>query len=150
MITIQVKRNVKIKVDKPALTLAAQLTLEFVRAGETSDISIVIGNDDLLHQLNLAYRHVDAATDVLAFPTGEVDPDTHGRYLGDVIISLPRAQQQALSGGHALTDELQLLVVHGTLHLSGYDHESGDDKQKMQTAQEQILSQLGVHMTSTM
>ncbi len=126
------------------------MTLEFARIGENSDISIVIGNDEMLRKLNLAYRQVNEATDVLAFPSGEVDPDTHTKYLGDVIISLPRAQQQAAAHGHALLEELQLLVVHGMLHLLGYDHEQDDDKQKMQSAQERILRQLGVHLTATL
>ena len=80
-----------------------------------SDVSIVIGNDDLLHRLNLKYRQMDAPTDVLSFPSGEVDPDTSSLYLGDVVISLPRAQEQASAEGHPLVEELQLLVVHGTL-----------------------------------
>ncbi len=150
MIAIQVKRNFSTKVDQPTLTRAAQMTLEFARIGENSDISIVIGNDEMLRKLNLAYRQVNEATDVLAFPSGEVDPDTHTKYLGDVIISLPRAQQQAAAHGHALLEELQLLVVHGMLHLLGYDHEQDDDKQKMQSAQERILRQLGVHLTATL
>src|SRR5512137_1319383 len=117
MVTIQVKRNVKLLVEKSILVHAAQLTLEMARQAEHADMGIVIGNDDFVRGLNKKYRQVDAPTDVLSFPAGEVDPDTTDLYLGDVLISLPRAQEQAMAGGHLLVEELQLLVVHGTLHL---------------------------------
>ena len=93
---------------------------------------------------------MDAPTDVLSFPSGEVDPDTSSLYLGDVVISLPRAQEQASAEGHPLADELQLLVVHGILHLLGYDHEESKDKKRMRDMQDKILKQLGLDLTSPM
>jgi probable rRNA maturation factor len=148
MVNLQVKRNVRFSIDRSILLRAAELTLEFTRKNKQSDLSIVIGNDALIQKLNREYRQVDAPTDVLSFPSGEVDPDTMDLYLGDVIISLPRAQQQASNQGHPLADELQLLVVHGTLHLLGYDHAKAMDKQDMQDAQDTILSQLGINIIS--
>jgi probable rRNA maturation factor len=148
MITIQVKRNVSLPVDRSILLHAAQHTLDISNISGHSSLTIVIGNDALLHRLNRQYRQVDSPTDVLSFPTGEVDPDTDTPYLGDVIISLPRASEQASTYGHSLTDELQLLVVHGILHLLGYDHIQPADKQKMQSAQDSILSQLGVPLVN--
>jgi probable rRNA maturation factor len=148
MITIQVKRNIKLLVDKPILLRAAQLVLSMTKAADRSDLGIVIGNDALLNQLNLKYRQVDSPTDVLSFPSGEVDPDTSDLYLGDIVISLPRAQDQASTEGHPLVDELQLLVVHGTLHLLGYDHAEIKDKKIMQAAQDDILSQLGLNLSN--
>jgi len=129
---------------------AAQLVLEISKAADKSDLSIVIGNDALLHQLNLKFRQVDSPTDVLSFPSGEVDPDTSDLYLGDIVISLPRAQEQASNEGHPLVDELQLLVVHGTLHLLGYDHLEIKDKNIMQAAQDNILTQLGLNLSNTL
>jgi probable rRNA maturation factor len=148
MVTIQVKRNVRLTVEKSILWRAAQITLKAASTDENTGLSIVIGNNELLHELNLKYRHTDASTDVLSFPSGEVDPDTSEVYLGDVVISLPRAQEQAAEEGHALTEELQLLVVHGTLHLLGYDHEESGDKMKMRARQDSILKDLGLSLKS--
>ena len=150
MVTIQIKRGVRLPVDKSILLRAARTTLGATIADENADLSIVIGNDDLLHALNLKYRQTDAPTDVLSFPSGEVDPDSSTLYLGDVVISLTRAKEQANAEGHPLAEELQLLVVHGTLHLLGYDHEDTGDKKKMQVSQDAILEQLGVDLKSPM
>lgn len=150
MVTILVKRNVKLPVDKSILLLAAQVVLNLAKVENKSDLGIVIGNDVLLHQLNLKYRQVDSTTDVLSFPSGEVDPDTTNFYLGDVVISLPRAQDQASTEGHSLADELQLLVVHGTLHLLGYDHAEIEEKKIMQDAQDNILNLLGLNLLNTL
>jgi probable rRNA maturation factor len=149
MINLQVKRAVKLPVERSTILHTAQVTLDFVNASG-SDISIVMGNDELLKKLNQKFRNVDAATDVLSFSTSEPDPDTGSIYLGDVVISLPRAQAQATAGGHPVVDELQLLVVHGILHLLGYDHLEQVDKEKMQVAQDNVLHQLGVRLVSTL
>jgi probable rRNA maturation factor len=148
MVTIQVKRSVRLPVEKSILLRAAQMTLDFANTTKNSDVSIVVGNDALLQRLNLKYRNVDSTADVLSFPSGEIDPDTQAYYLGDIVISLTRAQEQSSSEGYALVDELQLLVVHGTLHLLGYDHMETADKVKMQTAQDVILQKLGLKLTS--
>ncbi len=150
MVTIQVKRNIKLPVEKSILIQAAQKVLEFAKIVDKSDLGIVIGSDTLLHRLNLKYRQVDSPTDVLSFPSGEVDPDTSDLYLGDVVISLPRAQSQAAMEGHPLVEELQLLVVHGTLHLLGYDHAEAKEKKSMQIAQDKILGQLGLKPAITL
>ena len=134
--------------DRSILRRAAELTLEFTQKNKQSGLTIVIGNDALIQKLNQQYRQVDAPTDVLSFPSGEVDSDTGDLYLGDVIISLPRAQEQAFTQGHPLADELQLLVVHGTLHLLGYDHAKVVDKKEMQDTQDKIMSQLGINIIS--
>ncbi len=150
MIYLQVKRTVRLQVKKSVLLHAAQLTLEIENATAGSDISVVIGDDALLKRLNLKYLNVDAPTDVLSFSSSVVDPDTKSIYLGDVIISQPQAAYQATAGGHPLVDELQLLVVHGTLHLLGYDHLVRADKKKMQAAQDNVLKQLGLDLHYTL
>jgi probable rRNA maturation factor len=144
MINFQVKRNIKLPVQKSTLHHAAQLTLDLENVTSESSMSVVIGDDALLKKLNQKYLGIDEPTDVLSFPSSEHDPDTNLLYLGDVVISLPRAESQASAGGHPLVEELQLLVVHGTLHLLGYDHRVSTDKKKMQVAQERVLTQLGV------
>ncbi len=150
MIKLRVENNLKLPLEKSVLTNAARQTLEYTHSPGNSSLTIVLGNDNLLHKLNLKYRHVDAPTDVLSFPSGELDPDTSDMYLGDVIVSLPRAQEQAASHGHLTEDELQLLVVHGTLHLLGYDHGETDDRKRMQAAQDGIMKQLGVALNITL
>ena len=83
-------------------------------------------------------------TDVLSFPSDEVDPETGSQYLGDIIISIPRAAQQAQVGGHSLEAEVQLLVVHGTLHLLGHDHAEAEEKARMWAAQAEVMGRLGL------
>src|SRR4030043_1034905 len=148
MINLRVKRKVQLSVDKNILLHAAQLSLGRENVTQGSALSVVIGDDTLLKKLNQKYRSIDATTDVLSFPSSELDPDTNSIYLGDVIISLPHAEQQAIAGGHPLEDELQLLVIHGTLHLLGYDHLGRADKKKMQLAQDKVLNQLGVRLVN--
>ncbi len=78
----------------------------------------------------------------MSFPSGELDLDTGNHYLGDIIISYPQAEAQALSGGHTPSIEIELLVVHGVLHLLGYDHAEEDQEQDMWAAQAEILRAL--------
>lgn len=144
MITVQIKSRIKLPMDKSILIKAAQVTLELVDHPKDLDLSIVVGNDHLVHDLNHRFRRVDATTDVLSFPAGEIDPDTSDLYLGDVIISLPQAQRQAATENHPLEDELQLLVVHGILHLLGYDHLKTADKKRMQAIQDKIIKTLAL------
>ena len=108
------------------------------------ELSIILTNDARLHELNLNYLGVDAPTDVLSFPASETDPETGAHYMGDILISVPRAQAQAASAGHALEAEVQLLVVHGVLHLLGHDHAERDEKARMWKAQAEILENLGL------
>lgn len=108
------------------------------------DAAIVLTDDEQLRELNRQYLGVDAPTDVLSFPSGETDPDTGEIYLGDVVISIPRAEAQATAAGHVLEAEVQLLVVHGVLHLLGYDHADAKGKAAMWAAQGRALKALGL------
>jgi probable rRNA maturation factor len=108
------------------------------------DLSIVLTDDAQLHELNREYLGVDAPTDVLSFPASETDPETGRRYLGDILISIPRAEEQARAAGHSLEAEAQLLTVHGTLHLLGYDHAEAAEKARMWQAQAEVLERLGL------
>lgn len=118
---------------------AAQATLQHTNTPHEHELAIVITDDVQLHQLNRDFLGIDAPTDVLAFPSDEVDPDTDSQYLGDVIISYERAAQQAASEDHPFESELQLLVVHGILHLLGYDHDDQEQKARMWAIQEHVL-----------
>ena len=113
-------------------------------APANADLTIVLSDDAQLHELNLQWMGVDAPTDVLSFPSDQTDPETGFRYLGDIIISLPRAASQAAGAGHPVEAEVQLLVAHGVLHLLGHDHAAADEKARMWQAQSEILAQLGL------
>jgi probable rRNA maturation factor len=121
---------------------AAQAVL--AQQGVQGDLSVVLTDDARLHQLNSDYLGVDAPTDVLSFPASETDPDSGSAYLGDVLISTPRAAAQAESAGHPFEAEVQLLVVHGVLHLLGYDHAKPGDKSQMWGEQATVLQSLGL------
>ena len=109
-----------------------------------ADMTIVLTDDSQLHELNHEYLGVDAPTDVLSFPASETDPETGTPYLGDILISIPRATQQAQAAGHPVEAEVQLLVVHGTLHLLGYDHGEAQEKARMWKVQAEVMSRLGL------
>lgn len=126
------------------LERAARAALEHESQSLESELSIILTNDARLHELNLNYLGVNAPTDVLSFPAAETDPETGARYVGDILISVPRAQAQAEAAGHPLEAEVQLLVVHGVLHLLGYDHAEAEEKARMWRAQAEILERLGL------
>ena len=126
------------------LERAAQTVLQHQAESPDVELSIVLTDNARLHELNLNYLGVDSPTDVLSFPASETDPDTGTRYLGDILISMPRAQAQAEAAGHPLESEVQLLVVHGVLHLLGHDHAEPEEKDRMWKAQSEILESLGL------
>ncbi len=129
---------------KKLLEGAVRATLEHESAPRDAELSVILTNDARLHELNLNYLGVDAPTDVLSFPASETDPETGVRYLGDILISVPRAQAQAEAAGHPLEAEVQLLVIHGVLHLLGHDHGRARDKARMWKAQAEVLQRLGL------
>ena len=110
-----------------------------------TSLTILLADDDHLQQLNRDFLGYDKPTDVLSFPAGDPLPGMDP-YLGDIAISLPTATRQAEQTGHPLADELQLLAVHGTLHLLGYDHAEPADKEAMWSAQAEILAKVGVQL----
>ncbi len=126
------------------LERAARFTLDLQPDSADADITIVLTDDQQLHELNRDYLGVDAPTDVLSFPASESDPETGATYLGDILISIPRAAQQAQAAGHPLEAEVQLLVVHGVLHLLGHDHAEAQEKARMWAGQEKVLERLGL------
>jgi probable rRNA maturation factor len=149
MIYIELKQDFS---DAALLEHAARLTLDtstppsndFEFALSSVDMTIVLTDDAQLQELNRDYLGVDAPTDVLSFPASEADPETGAPYLGDILISIPRAKQQAEAAGHSVEAEVQLLVVHGTLHLLGHDHASAGEKARMWKAQAEVMSGLGL------
>ncbi len=128
----------------PASLLERAARAALAHQAAEGDLTIVLTDDARLRELNRAYLGIDAPTDVLSFPAAETDPDTGSKYLGDILISMPRAVEQAQAGGHPVESETQLLVVHGILHLLGFDHARPEEKRRMWAAQAQILQDLGL------
>jgi probable rRNA maturation factor len=126
------------------LDTSAWLSADLESVPVDAEITIVLTDDAQLHELNREYLGVDAPTDVLSFPASETDPETGAPYLGDILISIPRAREQAQAAGHPVEAEVQLLVVHGTLHLLGYDHAEAEEKARMWNAQAEVMSRLGL------
>lgn len=138
------------QVDPKALRQAADATLEQQRFEAACELTVLITGDEVLRDLNRRHRGLDESTDVLAFPNETQGPfvDAPGvpRYLGDVIISFPQAKTQATGAGNDPSAELQLLVVHGILHLLGHDDQTGPDCARMWQAQQAVLDQLDVEV----
>ncbi len=111
-----------------------------------SQVTIVLTDDATMGKLNADYRRVDAPTDVLAFASSEgepfVLPEGARRHLGDVVISLETAERQASERHHPVEHELALLIVHGCLHLLGYDHATSKEKDRMWCVQRNIMRQI--------
>ena len=115
--------------------------------GQMRELTLVITDDEGIQALNRDFLGKDAPTDVLSFSAQEdagpfVTAPEAGGYLGDVIVSYPRAVAQANEHGHPVEQELNLLIVHGILHLLGYDHAGEEEKAHMWARQEAILCSL--------
>lgn len=114
-----------------------------------TEVSVLLVDNQTIQKLNKEYREKDAPTDVLSFALNEGDePDVidgpEGTLLGDIIISLEKAAEQAREYGHSIEREMAFLTVHGMLHLLGYDHESEADRSEMRQEEEQVLAALGI------
>jgi probable rRNA maturation factor len=115
-----------------------------------AEISVKLVDNDEIQKLNKQYRDIDEPTDVLSFPLGvsgdyDVNRDTGDQMLGDIVISVPKAYEQAEKYGHSVQREIGYLTVHSTLHLLGYDHEAGGlALLRMREKEEHALSSLGL------
>ena len=114
------------------------------RLVHSATMGLLITDDETIKGLNLRYRGQDSETDVLAFgmlddPEGFVSPPSLPPHLGDVVVSYPRAAEQAADYGHSVEEELDRLVIHGLLHLLGYDDEDEQERQEMWAQQEALL-----------
>ena len=127
--------------------------LDFVHFDGPAEISVTFVDNNRIHELNKEYRDKDSATDVLSFPLGEngeydIDEDNGCKLLGDIVISMERAMEQAELYGHSLQREVAYLTVHSMLHLLGYDHEAGGlEAVRMREKEEAVLIQLGLPRT---
>ena len=112
-------------------------------------IGLTFCDDEAIRSINNEYRGIDCATDVLSFPLYERDDEIElleGELapFGDIVLSVPHAQAQAAEYGHSVEREVCYLIVHGLMHLAGYDHIEPDDKVEMRAAEEALLNAVGV------
>jgi probable rRNA maturation factor len=142
--------NTQVSTEPEAIRQAAERTLLLQGVAEPCELVVLVTDDETVRKLNQRHRGVEAPTDVLAFPNAAGGPfvDAPGlpRYLGDVIVSFPRARAQATETAGDVCGELQLLVVHGILHLLGYDHQTGAERTSMWRAQQMVLDDLQVEV----
>jgi len=149
-VDVQVAPDYAAEVSLDRLRAVARAVLQFEAwtGSEPAELALVLTDDDGIQALNRDFLDIDAPTDVLAFSAQEegdgpfVAAPEAGGYLGDVIISYPRAMSQAQEHSHSTEQELDLLVVHGVLHLMGYDHADEEEKSTMWARQDAILSSL--------
>lgn len=122
---------------------------------DPAEISVTFVNNEQIRELNKQYRSKDVPTDVLSFPMGEngVYDENHAtgaKILGDIVISMEKAVEQAERYGHSLEREVGYLSAHSMLHLLGYDHENGGiERVRMREKEEQVMTQLGLPSTSS-
>ena len=143
MINLQIHEDFKAEVNESSILNAAKAVISHLNVLTSHIVTIVICNDDTIQELNKSFIGFDKPTDVLSFTSNEIDPETGNNYLGDIIISFPTAMAHALLHDHNVIDEIQLLVIHGFLHLLSYDHSSPKEKNNMWTIQQTILSNIG-------
>lgn len=116
----------------------------------SAEISVSFVDNEQIHSLNKEHRNIDKPTDVLSFPLGEngeydLNPDTGAKMLGDIVISVEKAVEQANEYGHPLQREIGFLTVHSMLHLLGYDHVNGGiEAVRMREKEENVLTNLGL------
>jgi probable rRNA maturation factor len=119
--------------DLPALKGLAEYVLEREDAGEAAEISVALVDLESMRRLNLEFRQIDRPTDVLAFDLGD-----EGELDGEVVIAPELAAEQAREAGVTETEEIQILLVHGMLHLLGYSHDTEEGAAKMFARQERL------------
>ena len=142
--------NSEVAVDEKILAeiLRAADTVGKLYGVENAELSVTLTTDEKIHALNKKYRGIDRATDVLSFAFRESDePEILGEtveILGDIIISIERAEIQAADFGHSFLREIIFLEVHGLLHLLGYDHIEDADRVEMEAEQDFVMAELGI------
>ncbi len=126
---------------------ACNATLNMEKFPSDAEINVTFTCDEDIRKINSEFRNIDSATDVLSFPLGEdgiydENPETNDKMLGDVLISLERAEAQAEEYGHSFERETAYLTVHSVLHLLGYDHVNGGLEQEIMREKEEAVMEL--------
>ena len=151
-INISINRKLKISLNKSWIR---SIVLKVLKAGDIVapvEMGLVVTDNEMVQELNRTYRDVDEPTDVLAFRMplhkGQetelpfVSPPDGVHHLGEVVISYTQAIRQAQERGHSIERELALLIIHGVLHILGYDHEEPEEEQLMRAKEKKIMRKL--------
>lgn len=143
-VTVSVARRVAAPVSDAWITKIVAAALKGAKAKGVDEVGVVFVADKEMISLNTAYRGKRKTTDVLSFGNDGAWPGEGGKgLLGDIVISMPQIRRQAAKAGRPVRDELAMMLVHGVLHLLGYDHETLKDEKKMFPLQKRILKTLG-------
>jgi len=132
------------------IEICTAAALEEEGIDDTAEVSVTLVHNEGIRELNREHRDIDRETDVLSFPLGdddgyEVDPDNDAIMLGDIVISLEKAAQQAEEYGHSYRREVAFLITHSLFHLLGYDHVNSEEEEKIMFGkQEKVLDKLGI------
>ena len=124
----------------------AAICLKEEQIPEEAEVDLLFVDNETIREMNREYRDKDNATDVLSFPMYEADEEIDDEdeiLFGDIVISLERAQEQCEEYGHSLEREVMYLLVHGLLHLAGYDHMEEEEKKEMRAQEEKLLAVIG-------
>jgi len=142
-------RQRRVKVSRQKIGNLLRKALSLLRLPE-AELSVLLVNDRRMRMLNRQYRGIDRTTDVLSFPQIADSSDRvsritiHGSILGDIVINLHKAERQAAEYGLTLNEELRRLLIHGLLHLTGYEHEKGGyAERKMKDKTRYLLARIG-------
>ncbi|HPR34444.1 MAG TPA: rRNA maturation RNase YbeY [Anaerolineaceae bacterium] len=142
MLTIKSRQAIRKELDKNRLREVSATSFRFLGFETEPQVTLQVTDDKTIQEFNLQYRDTDEATDVLSFENAFIDPESGETYLGDILISYETAKRQADSRGLEMMTELEMLLVHGILHLTGMDHASQSDWQAMSNMQDAILAEL--------
>lgn len=161
--TLNVEMEYEKKLDFDYEALAKKVTeaaLDYEKCLYETEINLILTSDEEIRKTNLEFRNIDRVTDVLSFPMAEFqtpgdfsgaeedescfNPETGELLLGDIMIAVPRMQEQAAGYGHSQIREFSFLIAHSMLHLMGYDHMTPEEAEVMEQKQEEILQNLGI------
>ena len=129
-------------IDSVSLRKNIELLLIKLEIPDTTEFSIAFVSDERIRVLNQDFRGIDTPTDVLSFPSEEINPEDNSTYIGDIIISMDTVHRQSENAHISQLDEIHLLIIHGLLHLQGYDHDSEENKKEMWNIQSKLLQVL--------
>lgn len=147
MINVDLPAKYRHVIDVSLLERTSSLVFQTITKKELI-ISVSFTNNTNIQRLNKKYRRVDEPTDVLSFAMNEKFPDDRLKLLGDIVISVEQATNQAKVINAPLNEEISLLLIHGILHLLGYDHDSKKKREQMWKVQDNLLLQSGISIRS--
>lgn len=144
MISITLRKPYLKLVDKQGLQAAAGTALAYLLHDKLVDLSVLICSDEEISKINGRYRNIHQATDVLSFESDEVSPETDISHLGDIAISYDSALEHSIRFSKDVSVEVLVLLIHGILHLVGFDHSTVDEKKQMWMKQYEIHHLLNI------